>query len=558
MMKAKFGLLFFLSITIISCGTRQRDDSAKYCPDGTCYIEAVKTSGSNPCQGFIVPLECLNQSPGTTPGGSSGGSTGPEPSIPDNPGITDGCVGECGEAGSGNGSPSTPTSDNGEPTEAVVGKFFNSLSKETSKTWGKIRDEINGKNAKRRKKAREAKRLLAEAKDLWAQAEIYGRSINASREELAANLASIQNSVAAADGVNLNQSLKEFRDAYNSGTRSALGNVPELSPSAFAAGTDRHDASIYVEQGKIDQARRYLDYASEKVETFRSNRDYLARKSLLAVSKNAIDESEASFKAGNPRAGSQLYEFGMVAADIAISVTPVIGWGKDIYEAVSGVSLLDSRRLSSFERTMAIVGVLTAGVGSKLTLAGKAGKIGKVLSKGAKSADEASAVIKSADKAEAILDASSTIGWNAADIKRLANNARDVVRHGPMNPGRMHEIPMGSGTLADTFRSGSYFTYQSTQPVSLYRVTGRPHRQGDRIGRFWTRDKPSGPVQAIIDSALDPTWGNLGTYWTKVEVPAGTIVHEGVAASQRGLVGGGNQIVIEGVFPSWITEQGKF
>jgi RNA-directed DNA polymerase len=42
---------------------------------------------------------------------------------------------------------------------------------------------------------------------------------------------------------------------------------------------------------------------------------------------------------------------------------------------------------------------------------------------------------------------------------------------------------------------------------------------GDKLGRFWTRDKPTGPVQSIIDSALDPTWGNSGTHWLKIEMP---------------------------------------
>lgn len=77
----------------------------------------------------------------------------------------------------------------------------------------------------------------------------------------------------------------------------------------------------------------------------------------------------------------------------------------------------------------------------------------------------------------------------------------------------------------------------------------------DRLGRFWTRDKPTGPFQSIIDSALDPTWGNTGTHWLRIDVPAGTTLHEGIAAAQRGLVGGGNQIAIEQIPSGWIKEQ---
>jgi len=98
----------------------------------------------------------------------------------------------------------------------------------------------------------------------------------------------------------------------------------------------------------------------------------------------------------------------------------------------------------------------------------------------------------------------------------------------------------------------------NTETISLYRVQGKAFEGGDKLGRFWTRDKPAGPVQAIIDSALDPTWGNSGTHWIRIEVPVGTTLHEGVAAAQRGIVGGGNQIVIEQIPSGWIKGQGAF
>ena len=66
------------------------------------------------------------------------------------------------------------------------------------------------------------------------------------------------------------------------------------------------------------------------------------------------------------------------------------------------------------------------------------------------------------------------------------------------------------------------------------------------------------PVQSIIDSALDPAWGNQATNWVEVRVPAGTTFYEGAAASQGGLVGGGNQVFISRVDPSWVVGRGGF
>jgi hypothetical protein len=56
-------------------------------------------------------------------------------------------------------------------------------------------------------------------------------------------------------------------------------------------------------------------------------------------------------------------------------------------------------------------------------------------------------------------------------------------------------------------------------------------------------DKTSRPVQSIIDSALNPQWGNTATNVVKIEVPAGTKYFEGVATPQGGLVGGGIQVL---------------
>ncbi|WP_324723285.1 hypothetical protein [Lelliottia sp. JS-SCA-14] len=50
------------------------------------------------------------------------------------------------------------------------------------------------------------------------------------------------------------------------------------------------------------------------------------------------------------------------------------------------------------------------------------------------------------------------------------------------------------------------------------------------MGGYLTTAKPSGPVQSINDSALNPQWGNTATKVVKIEVPAGTKYYEGIAA----------------------------
>jgi filamentous hemagglutinin len=92
------------------------------------------------------------------------------------------------------------------------------------------------------------------------------------------------------------------------------------------------------------------------------------------------------------------------------------------------------------------------------------------------------------------------------------------------------------------------------QPTILYRVYGGT---ADEIGGYWTRTPPAGPVQSIVDSALNPIWGNPATNVVKIEVPVGTKFYEGIAAQQGGLVGGGNQVVFPKDFridSSWIKK----
>jgi hypothetical protein len=136
------------------------------------------------------------------------------------------------------------------------------------------------------------------------------------------------------------------------------------------------------------------------------------------------------------------------------------------------------------------------------------------------------------------------------DATRAGSGLDDVVRHGPHNPGPLAD------DVASTFRSGTYDAVTSSNPTTLYRVHGG--RSG-QLGPFWSRTRPTGGTQSIIDSALDPAWGNSATRWTQIEVPAGTTFYDGPAAPQRGLVGGGNQVYIGELIPDeWIVRTGSF
>lgn len=121
------------------------------------------------------------------------------------------------------------------------------------------------------------------------------------------------------------------------------------------------------------------------------------------------------------------------------------------------------------------------------------------------------------------------------------------VRYGPTNPG-----PLDAATAA-TFRSGSYTATTTSETTTLYRVYGG---NAGKIGSYWTRTKPSGPLQSQLDSALAPQWGNTAQNVATMKVPKGTTIYEGAAAPQSTgvgqILGGGNQVYIPRVNPNWI------
>jgi hypothetical protein len=124
----------------------------------------------------------------------------------------------------------------------------------------------------------------------------------------------------------------------------------------------------------------------------------------------------------------------------------------------------------------------------------------------------------------------------------------NTIRYGPQVKGPL------SPDVAKTFRGGSYSQVKVGSDTTLYRVYGG---NSGKIGAYWTRTKPAGPLQSQLDSALAPQWGNTASKVVEIKLPAGTTFFEGAAAPQSTgigqLLGGGNQVYILKVDPSWVV-----
>ena len=157
-----------------------------------------------------------------------------------------------------------------------------------------------------------------------------------------------------------------------------------------------------------------------------------------------------------------------------------------------------------------------------------------------------------------------SIGKEAGEVggKGLFNLLKGVFRGGATKTAEegarygAHEVGPLADDVARTFRGGSYTESTVSEATTFYRVYGG---KAGPAGSYLTRIKPSGSLQATLDSALNPAWGNTASRVAEIRVPAGTKIYEGAAAPQRipggSLLGGGNQVYIPRVPNSWVVRK---
>lgn len=296
---------------------------------------------------------------------------------------------------------------------------------------------------------------------------------------------------------------------------------------------------------RLNRAHKYVQHAKERIS---NSQDFKSERSdLIHTAELSLREADSSFQRGDIQEGDVAVGWAETLADTALALTPGIGWAKDVFESVSGSSLVTGNKLSTFERSAAIFGAASFGLGSKIALGAKVFK--KIVTRTAKAVKGTS---RMADASRGLDEAVEVVQSSAS-----------ITRHGPLNPGVLHTkpikgellldsrgFPVSGSTVADTFRGGTYNTVVTSEPTFLYRAYSDPAR---KYSPYWSRVKPTGPVQATVDSALAPSFHNKATNWVKIEVGSGTTLHEGVVGKiddlERGaaLLGGGDQVFLNNI-----------
>ncbi|WP_234121346.1 hypothetical protein [Clostridium hydrogenum] len=126
--------------------------------------------------------------------------------------------------------------------------------------------------------------------------------------------------------------------------------------------------------------------------------------------------------------------------------------------------------------------------------------------------------------------------------------AEDYGKYSTLIDGKVKEIEKSylPNTLSKTFTDSNYRTVITEEKIIVYRTFGG---RADAGGSFVTTVPAESRIQAKIDTALLPSWGNSRMYEAVIEVPKGEILNIGKVAEQTTesgakLVGGGDQVVL--------------
>jgi hypothetical protein len=143
---------------------------------------------------------------------------------------------------------------------------------------------------------------------------------------------------------------------------------PESSP---VPGLDDYD---FQSTGPI---RHEIDQVRQKLATAHPGNEPMAAAKNL--SQSFLIEADQSAVQGDEALAEDLVNVANELADTALGLVPGVGWVKDGIEAVTGRRLVDGAPLSVEARAFAVLGVVTAGFGSKLKVVGKIGSAAKKL-----------------------------------------------------------------------------------------------------------------------------------------------------------------------------------
>ena len=253
----------------------------------------------------------------------------------------------------------------------------------------------------------------------------------------AANAARFAAATYAADS--LERLINGSTQDHNAKVRVIVASAEDILAAAAAIDAERIRTDPSTPAGqRLAAAARNLTYAASRLEESEGALK-VTRQELIAMARAALDTADQMYGAGDPEGGDIALEMAYALTDAVLGFVPGVGWAKDVCEAMSGVSLVTGAVLSDTDRVVAAVGVLTGGVGSKISNVGKLKSVMKRLG--------ASKKLRGGEKLSAV----------SAEAARLVDPAKEALEAmGPKKFGEVLKAPKGTRPLPETYLPKEY------------------------------------------------------------------------------------------------------
>lgn len=114
----------------------------------------------------------------------------------------------------------------------------------------------------------------------------------------------------------------------------------------------------------LNAVLEYRNRVASKLDS--SDSKYVDKLYLLDSSDNSLSVADLYYQEGDKSSAQMAIDVAIGLIDIAVSFLPGVSWGRDLYEAFTGKDLVYGNTLGTLERSFAILGVSTIGVGSSV------------------------------------------------------------------------------------------------------------------------------------------------------------------------------------------------
>lgn len=143
-------------------------------------------------------------------------------------------------------------------------------------------------------------------------------------------------------------------DAQGRWTRVAVGDPAQLPADTLLAQVAAFRRTEVGYGARAEIARGTLDAGDPQAPK---------RARVLSASDRLAAIASETFFSGELAEGRALLHYATRVLDLAVSLTPGVGWARDVYEAVSGADLLSGETLDGLGRVTAVIGVVSGGFG---------------------------------------------------------------------------------------------------------------------------------------------------------------------------------------------------